>query len=64
MTIDFKDSEFGTSLPIRFLNISQVTMYDSEGKEMKVPKCDECGCFKNEITGKGVSMFICPEGHE
>jgi hypothetical protein len=50
--------EFGTSIPVRFLDASQVKMYDSEGNEVF------CSCGKpagSAIIGKNFSKAMCSE---
>src|SRR5690348_1605564 len=52
------ESEFGTSMPVRFLPPSQVKMYDSDGKEVF------CSCGKpagSAIIGKHASKAMCSE---
>ncbi len=54
------ECEFGTSMPIRFLSPENVKAYDSEGKEMIIPKCERCDDFKNQLIGKKSFMWLCP----
>lgn len=52
------ESEYGTSMPVRFLKPSQVKMYDTEGKEVF------CSCGKpagSAIIGKDASIAMCTE---
>ena len=56
--------EWGSSQPIRFLDESMVTAYDSEGKEMEIPKCEKCGNFKCQIIGKEYWAWVCTIGCE
>ena len=58
----FKD-EYGTQ-PVRFLDASNVTMYDAKGKKIENPKCEKCGCFKNQVIGKTASCWICQNCNE
>ena len=50
---------FVSLIPIRFLSHAQVSMYDSEDKEIEIPKCKECDNFKNQLIGKESFMWIC-----
>jgi hypothetical protein len=53
-------SEWGSSQPVRFLDPSQVKCYDSEGKEIVIPKCKKCEVYMNQIIGKTHWAWICP----
>ncbi len=51
-------AEFGSTFPVRFLTPSQVTMYDSDGKEVM------CKCGKpatSSIIGKDAFIAQCSE---
>jgi hypothetical protein len=52
--------EFGSSMPIRFLGPENISAYNSDGKEIIIPKCDKCQSFKSEIIGKTYWMWFCP----
>jgi len=56
---EFKyETEYGVSMPIRFLETSQVKMYDAEGKEVF------CSCGKSAgsaIIGKDSFIAMCTE---
>jgi len=56
------ECEWGSSMPVRFLDISQVKMYDSDGKEVKIPKCEKCGYHKSEVIGREYCAWICMNG--
>lgn len=51
--------EFGSSISIRFLNPQCVKIFDCNGNEIEVPKCDKCGNFKNQIIGKEAFAWVC-----
>ena len=36
-----------------------VRMYDEEGNEIEIPKCEKCGGYKTQIIGKNCSALIC-----
>lgn len=51
-------SEFGTTMPVRFLDPGQVKMYDADGNEVF------CSCGKpagSAIIGKNSSKAMCSE---
>lgn len=54
-------AEFGSLFPVKFLNHSQVKMYDDNDKEIEIPKCDKCQTFKSPIIGKHACGWICWE---
>ena len=58
------ECEWGSSMPVRFLEPSQVKMYDSDGKEIEIPKCEKCGQYKNEVIGREYCAWICINGCE
>lgn len=52
--------EFGTTQPVRFLTPENITVYDSEGKEIQ----EFCKCGKKAISflqGKDVCFAYCYE---
>ena len=51
--------EYGTSMPI---NWETSRLFDSEGKEIEVPKCEKCGNYKNCLSGKESYIWICGMG--
>lgn len=51
--------EYGTCSGVRFLNPSHVKMYDSEGKEVCIPKCDKCGYHKSQVIDLNSFTWIC-----
>ena len=54
----YEYAEFGSSMPFRFLNPSQVTMYDGDGKEVM------CACGKpatSGIIGKDAYVARCSD---
>lgn len=53
------EEEYGTCLPIRFLNPEQVKAYDCEGNEIEIPLCEHCGYHKTEVIGLKYSAWIC-----
>lgn len=53
------ECEFGSSIPVRFINPEDVKMYDNEGKEVPIPKCEKCGNIKQQIIGKNACAWIC-----
>ena len=52
------EEEYG-GIPIRFLNISHVKTYDSQGNEIKIPKCKVCDAYMNEVFGKTHCAWFC-----
>jgi hypothetical protein len=56
------ENEFGSSSPVRWLKPEQVKMYDSEGNEVPIPKCDICGFHKCEVIGRSATAWICMNG--
>lgn len=50
--------EFGSSQPVRFLGPENVTMYDSEGNEIEIPKCEICGSRKQELMDNESSTYF------
>ena len=53
-------TEYGSSQPVRFLDPSQVKCYDSENKEIVIPKCSKCHQYKMQVIGKTHWAWICP----
>ena len=53
------ESEFGSSMPIRWPDPSCVTMYDRKGNAMEIPICDKCGACKSQLIGKEAFKWIC-----
>lgn len=51
--------EFGGAFPVRFLKPKDVKMFDSDGKEMEIPKCEHCGAYKTEVIGLKYCTWIC-----
>jgi hypothetical protein len=51
--------EFGGALPVRFLKPENVTAYDSEGKEITIPKCKSCDAYMGQIIGLTHYAWIC-----
>lgn len=51
--------DFGTSQPIRWVKPEQIKMYDSDGIEQPIPKCEKCGYAKTEIIGKRACTWLC-----
>jgi len=52
--------EWGTSHPVRFAGPGMVTLNDSEGNEIEIPKCEKCDNYKNQIIGKECFKWYCP----
>lgn len=57
-------AEWGSSMPIKWPDPENVKMYDSEGKEVPIPKCDKCQAFKQEVIGLNAYTWICTNGCE
>jgi hypothetical protein len=55
--------EFGGQ-PIRFLNINNVRVYDSEDKEIEIPKCKECDAFMTCLIGLTHYTYVCNCGYQ
>ncbi len=56
--LTFRD-EFGSSMPVRFLDPSYVSVTDSAGNTVEHPKCDKCGQHMATIVGKEALKDIC-----
>ena len=56
--LGFMEEEFG-GMPIRFLDLSKVKTYDSEGNEIKIPKCKACNAYMNEVFGQTHCTWVC-----
>jgi hypothetical protein len=54
-------SEYGTTQAVRFIDTSNVKMFDKDNKEIPIPKCEKCGAFKTYISGKDAFTWICCE---
>jgi len=52
-------TEYGTLGNVRFLNPDNVKIYDGEGKEVCIPKCDKCGYYKSEIISSTHHTWLC-----
>lgn len=48
--------EYGT---IGNLEFSHVTLHDSEGKEIEIPKCPKCDVHMTQVIGRESFMWIC-----
>jgi hypothetical protein len=53
------EAEWGNEFPVRWLDPANVKMYDSDGKEMEIPKCEICGAFKQCLIGLTAHLWIC-----
>jgi hypothetical protein len=53
-------SEWGCSQHVRFAGPGMVTLHDSKGNEIEIPKCEKCDNYKNQIIGKESFMWYCP----
>jgi hypothetical protein len=52
-------AEYGSSSKCRFLDESNVTLYNSENEEIAIPKCEVCNIHMTLIIGEHNSAFIC-----
>lgn len=52
------DEEWGGT-GIRFLDPKQIKLYDSENKEVVIPKCETCGMHKSQLMGKESFIWVC-----
>lgn len=48
--------EWGTSKPFKIAN---VTMHDSSGKEVVIPRCPTCEYSMSALIGKQAFTYIC-----
>jgi len=51
--------KFGCTQPIRFLDEENVTAYNSNGKEMIIPKCKKCNVHMAQLIGQTSSTWLC-----
>lgn len=57
--MDELECEFGSSSPVRFTNSDNVRLYDGNGKQIEIPKCEKCGKYKIELIGMTISKWVC-----
>lgn len=50
------EEEYGSVEPIRFGNPK---MYDSNRKEVEIPKCEVCGYHKCQVIGAQAFAWVC-----
>lgn len=50
--------EWGSSQPVRFGGL-HVTLHDSEGEEIEIPKCPQCDVHMCQVIGKESFQWIC-----
>jgi hypothetical protein len=50
--------EWGSSQPVRFGGL-HVTLHDSEGEEIEIPKCPKCDVHMCQVIGKESFQWIC-----
>ncbi len=50
-------AEFGGNM--RFLNPENMSLIDSEGKEIEIPLCTKCDKFMNIMIGKEAFKWFC-----
>ena len=51
--------EYGSCSNIRFVEPSMIRMYNSEGDEIEVPRCEKCGIAKTCAIGRDAYQYIC-----
>ena len=49
-------AEFGSNMPINFL---KVEVCDEDGTQFELPKCPNCGIYKQMIMGENACDFFC-----
>lgn len=52
------ECEFGSAFPVNFVGRSQVKCYDSEGTEIEIPSCSNCGAAKAQLIGKEAFAWV------
>lgn len=51
--------EWGSNTGVRFLDPKHVKLYDSDNKEVEIPKCETCGQYKSQLVGRKSFIWVC-----
>lgn len=61
--IDMK-VEYGCGEQVTVLGAKDVTMHDSRGNEIEVPRCESCGNYMCQVIGSTHYAWICFCGYQ